>query len=296
MIVTGEPLGSYHLRPLYEEMSRSEAEFWHLLPYPESTQGEPYINTTADITILNEARRMIVIGGGFSSWTRGMADYAERRGIEVYLTELAYGSCEPIDGRVSLSKISAMSRSGAEVLSGYLGVNVEEIRITGNPLSEKLGSYKPEIGRALVLSTVEFERRDPSRLIKGVVEFLKSEGLEVVVRPHPRESLSLWFGEEMDRNPYPEEASRAEYIIGYPGTVFPVLSVLGAKVISLVPNKEMETCLPINLHSSLGVKVENIKEFREVYRRVGPMEIRDLDYLVGPYKSASSNIIDFWSK
>lgn len=295
VIVTGEPLGSYHLKPLYEEMRRSGHEFWHLIPYPEKTQGEPYDNTTADLEVFNGASRLIIVGGGYTPWSEAIGEYAKSKGVEIYLSELAYGSEAGGGDKLKPYKVSAMSRSGAEVLSRYLGVDIRSITVTGNPIAGKLEKYKPIKGRAIVMSTVDFIERDESRLIQEVVRYMKEEGFEIIIRPHPRENLKNWVGEKIDDKPFPIEACRAEYIIGYPGTVFTALSVLMAKVISLVPNKEMSDALPINLHSALGVKVKDINEFQESFSKVKPIESKDIEYLVGPFYNASYNIVKFWS-
>lgn len=236
LIVTGEPLGAYHISPLYNLFDNSDHYFAHLIPYPEKVQGTPCKNLVSDFSMIKDFDRLIVIGGGLSLWSEMVFNYAIDLGIEVLFSELAFGSKGRIDGKLKAVGYSSMNITGAEVIADAFNIDKRNILVTGSPHLSPLPKFIPVRDRVLLLSTansIEFDRKG---LLKSYGRHLQGNGYDVIVRPHPREDESYWSGFRVERSLRVIDAiSASEYLVGYPGTAFIFGSSLGVKMIGLTP-------------------------------------------------------------
>jgi len=293
VIATAEPRGAYHIEPMYEEMRRSSAVFYHLVPYPEAVQGRPWENTVSDLEILATADRVVLTGGGYTPWTELVAHRAESMGIPIVVSELASGSSP--DARIYPQPlaVSAMSPAGARLFAEYYCKDVENVFITGIPLLDTIPVWKPEPKRALLLSTAGAEERDPSNSLRRVAENLQTLGWRVVVRPHPRESLEQWLGFELDRSSSPAiAAANALVAVGYPGSAHAVVAALGVPVVALAPNFEMRSALPVEQRSAIANWIYHPNELDIENLRVASAEA--INQVCGPVGGAAERVVRFW--
>ena len=292
-IITSEPLGSYHLAPLYQAMKKSSAHFTHLIPYPEKTQGEPWLRVTSDLSIIKDTDKLIVAGGGFSAWSQAIISQANRLGVPVILTELALGGGFAHQGDLTINGYTVIGEDSKKLLltSGIKKI----IEVTGTPQLDSILPWKPSPNSFLLLSTSARAERDPSELLFKVGSYLVDKGHQVTVRPRPREDKSIWNGFIIDNSPnITEVASGSSIVVAYPGTPVPIVAATGVPIIGCVPNLEFKKVLSINQNKIFSNWVSELRSFGEIVSTAKPADPFLVKQIVGPIGDSANRIVNYW--
>ena len=297
VIATAEPLGAYHLVPLYPAMGAATLaghSFTHLIPYPEKVQGEPWRSTSADLSVLEAADLVVLTGGGYTAWTELLARECVRIGVRFVITELAYGAQSDGQEHPRPMALSAMSPAGAANLSRYHNWNQGDIVITGTPLLDDLPVWQPVVDRVLLLSSVESDTRDPDGVLKKIAGDLVAAGKHVVVRCHPREDRSIWDGFELDTSTTPARAaSNAEIVIGYPGSAHPIAAAIGVPVVAVAPTAALRDALPTEQASVIPTWITDLSQV-ELLSHAVPTSASVLYATNGPSGNSGERVVEFW--
>ena len=292
-IITSEPLGSYHISPLYQAMRQSTALFTHLIPYPEKTQGSPWDKISSDLSIIKSSDRLIVAGGGFSAWTQAVVAQANRAGVPVILTELALGGGFAQQNNYIINGYTVIGADSKKMLRAS-GVK-KKIEVTGSPQLDQISPWLPVPNSFLLLSTSDRATRDPSELLLKIGSYLLSKGHKVVVRPHPREEIRVWSNFEIDHSPnITEVASKSSFVISYPGTPVPLVAGTGVPVIGCSPHIGFRSILSGNQNKIITNWVNEIDSVESAINNAGPADPLLVKQIVGPIGDAANQIIKFW--
>jgi hypothetical protein len=241
VVATAEPQGAYHLHALSAALGASPLEFLYLSPDRDLNIGESPIPTTDDVTAIRSATRLILTGGTYTPWTASLHTLAERHGIEVRYSELAFLDPEAERGPHTPHRSSAVCTTSATVLAEYLGVPRRSVVLTGNPLVPPLSAANRALNRVLCVSTVDAETRDPDLHLRTAALSMQANGYEVLVRLHPRENPAPWAGFDLDNSPIvTSSAAEAAVVVAYPGTPLQAIAQIGAPLVVLAPTTELQ--------------------------------------------------------
>jgi hypothetical protein len=295
LIATAEPRGAYHLTPLRTAFARSHASFTHLMPYPEPVQGEAVIPVSSDVSTIESCDRVVITGGVFSAWTELVARRAVALGKPVLFSELSYVSAsEPVCPGVGIAHTTALSPDGASSLRRYL--NVENVEITGTPALDGLPAWRPVPRRALLLSTSDMHRRDPSHTLVAIATALRDAGWQVRLRPHPREDIEPWAGFDIVvGETQAESASSAQVVIGYPGSAHVLAAAVGAPVISLAPTEEFQRVFTPLQRAALSAHTVGVYDTLAQVADAMPADPEAVASVVGPIGGAADRIVAAWT-
>ena len=170
--------------PLYEEMNKRDSLFIHLVPYPETLQGQPWGNVSSSLSSVDQCDTLILAGGGFTAWSESILTYATRMRKRIYLSELAYGSFANYRHGIKFDKVSALNHISKVKFCEKHSFKSNDVIVTGSPqavVGKKItGSY------ILLLSTSDMSLRDPDKNLIEVATYLKNNDIPYKVRLHPR--------------------------------------------------------------------------------------------------------------
>jgi hypothetical protein len=297
VIATAEPRGSYHLAPLSRAVNESDAVFTHLVPYPEPTQGYPYVQVSSDTSVLDDADRVVVTGGTLSAWTELVAREANSREIPVIYSELSWTTGKRHHSLPRLSAVSALTPSGASSVANVLGADRESVFITGIPALDDAPPRSAEPGSVLVLSTIDAPSKDPAMVLRNAAALLRDSGVKVRVRCHPREDPALWAGFEIVANETQVvSASRASVVIGYPGSAHVLAAAVGAPVVSVETSSYLAAVLSPEEKSLMSATVSSVDEVLEAVRNPVSPSPAAIESVVGPVGDASRSMVSFWTR
>jgi hypothetical protein len=293
VIITSEPLGAYHIAPMYEEMSSRFFKFTHLIPYPEALQGEPWVNISSSLSILDSCDRVILAGGGFSAWSESVLSYASSLGKPIYLTELSYGSFVSKPKFININKVSALTPANKILICKTLPISPEKVVVTGSPQiipnMEHIGDL------VLLLSTSDMLIRDSSANLIEVANYLQKNKIPYLIRCHPREDKSPWKGHPLSCSPLlGEDLSLAKIVVAYTGS--PSLNVVasGIPLINLAPNDNFTNILPNTYKSILPNWASNYEDVIILLDEFSLPNTESIEALLGNNNQAARQIVDFW--
>lgn len=292
-IITAEPLGAYHLAPMYDEMRVRKSIFTHLVPYPEKLQGEPWQNISSTLSSVKSSDKVILAGGGFSAWSEAVLAFANKLALPIYISELAYGSFTKKPADIEINKVSVLSPVNMKIICDTLSISQKRVYVTGSP--QVLLSRKQKGGVVLLLSTSDMIARDRSANLIKVAEYLQRNNITYLVRTHPREDRSIWYGHPLSNTPLLiDDLSNSEFVVAYSGT--PSLNVVasGVPLINLEPNDSFTNAIPRIYKSILPNSARNFEEVITLLHNYTIPNKVVIETLLGNNENAAKNIVDFW--
>lgn len=294
-IVTAEPYGAYHLMPFYNFFNQSPHSFTHIIPYLEQVQGEPYRNITDDLYEIARSDKLIVTGGSFSAWTMAASFTANMYNVPVSFSELAFIPKKLSPHRLpKVQRASVFGDSSAEFLSEFLNISLSEIVLTGSPSLDNLPEVSKKEGRVLIVSTDDPPSIDPTHELLKTAKVLQNKGFEVIVLTHPREfKPDFWSEFVTSRNSSAEFIATASLVVGFIGSLVPVVASLNIPFIGLDP---------------LGLRIKELPDFAPLCSAVSQTSSHALNsinnakpvpaYVVNrvykPEKNSLQKICEFW--
>ena len=295
VIATAEPRGAYHLTPLRNALKDTNDEFVHLVPYPESVQGEPVMDVTARLAVVESCDRVVVTGGTLSAWTELVCRHASSLGKQIVFTQLAnVDHSLPVVPRVPVALATALSRDGADSVSRYLGM--PDVTVTGTPALDVLPVWVPVPKRALLLSTSDMTRRDPTLELLATAVALRQRGWDVKVRTHPREDRTPWDAfDVVDGETQAESAAAAQVVIGYPGSAHVLAAAVGVPVIALSPNAALASVFTVRQAAAMSAHAQSAAEVLDVIDSVRTPDSALVEAVVGPIGGAARRVVDLWT-
>jgi hypothetical protein len=295
VIATAEPRGAYHLTPLANALKESLDEFVHLVPYPEPVQGEAIMDMTSQLSVIEDCDRVVVTGGTLSAWTELVCRYASILGKPIVFTELAYvTNAPPVTPRVDIALATALSPDGADSVSRYL--RMPKVSVTGTPALDELPAWNPVSNRALLLSTSDMTRRDPTLQLLTTAVALRQLGWDVRVRTHPREDRTPWDAFDIvEGETQAESASSAQVVIGYPGSAHVLAAAVGVPVIALSPNVALASVFTERQAAVMSAHAQSATEVLSLIDSVHAPDPLLVAAVVGPLGGASQRIVNLWT-
>jgi hypothetical protein len=293
VIITSEPLGAYHIMPMHEEMRLRFSKFTHLIPYPEDLQGEPWVNISTSLSIIDSCDRVILAGGGFSAWSEAVLSYANGLGKPIHITELAYGSFVAKPNLIKINKVSVLTPASKNLICETLPINPVNVSITGSPQTALNIDQKG--GLVLLLSTSDMLYRDFSTNLIQVANYLEEKKIPYIVRCHPREDKSLWDGHPLSTSPLlSDDLALAKIVVAYSGT--PSLNVVasGIPLINLAPNDNFTSIIPEIYNSILLNWASNFDDVITLLDKSSLPDLEIIEALLGNNDKAAKQIVDFW--
>jgi hypothetical protein len=295
VIATAEPRGAYHLTPLAAALDRSQDTFVHLVPYPEPVQGTAIMDVTSQLSVIKDCDRVVVTGGTLSAWTELVCRYASALGKPVVYTQLAnITKTSPVAPRVSIALATVLSMDGVDAVAHYL--QMPDVTVTGTPALDGLPAWNPVPRRALLLSTSEMTRRDPSLELLATAVSLRQRGWDVKVRTHPREDRTPWDAfDVVDDETQTESAAAAQVVVGYPGSAHVLAAAVGVPVISLAPNETLASIFTERQSAAMSACVSSAAEVLSLIESVQAPDPRLVEAVSGPLGGASNRVVDLWT-
>ena len=293
VLITSEPLGAYHISPMYEEMRLRSSKFTHLIPYPENLQGEPWINISTSLSIIDSCDVVILAGGGFSAWSEAVLSYANGLGKPIYITELAYGSFVAKPNLIKINKVSVLTPASKNLICETLPISPKNVSITGSPQIVLNIDQKGSL--VLLLSTSDMAYRDLSTNLIEVANYLEEKKIPYIVRCHPREDKSLWEGHALSSSPLlSDDLALAKIVVAYSGT--PTLNVVasGIPLINLAPNDNFTSIIPSIYNPILPNWASNFEDVITLLDNYSLPDTEIIEALLGDNDKAAKQIVDFW--
>lgn len=300
LVATAEPHGSYHLKNLETEIKKSEHIFKHLIPYPEKSQGTPYIETTSNIEELYKADRIIIIGDIFTTWSELVAQRAVNLGKEIIISQIPYGYTYNNRYLPRANGYTATSKIGALFMTKYHSVDLSDIIITGHPENNKKINYNNKSKKVLLLTT-KTDRYEKYQydITKDLIDKLTSKGYEITIRTHPREDEMLYKNLtnnkvklSKDKSLY-HEANEHKFAVGVPGSAHMTLISLGLPVISYDPENKINN-LPSEYQKIIKNKIENIDLFN-FDNLILPSD-EEIVETIGYDKDSVEKLVGYWTQ
>lgn len=292
-IITSEPRGAYHLMPLYEEMSKRDSVFTHLVPYPENLQGQAWRNVSSSLSSIDQCDTLILAGGGFTAWSESILTYATRIGKRIYLSELAYGSFTNYRSDIKFDKVSALNHESKVKFCEKQSFNTDNVIVTGSPQAV-VGKEIAE-GYILLLSTSDMSQRDPDQNLIEVANYLSNNDIYYKVRLHPREEVSTWDGLKVSKKPLlSDDLKGAKLVVAYPGT--PTLNAVASNIplLNLIPNDSFSGILDPSYNSIMLNWASTGQEAIDKINNIALPDMREVTNLLGSNENAAKKIVDFW--
>jgi len=292
-IITSEPRGAYHLMPLYEEMSKRDSVFTHLVPYPETLQGQTWSNVASSLSSIDLCDTLILAGGGFTAWSESILTYATRIGKRIYLSELAYGSFTNYRSGIKFDKVSTLNHISKVKFCEKHSFKSDDVILTGSP--QAVVNKGIVEGYILLLSTSDMSQRDPDQNLIDVANYLKNNDISYKVRLHPREEVSPWDGLKVSKKPLlSDDLSGAKLVIAYPGT--PTLNAVASNIplLNLIPNDSFSGILDPSYNSIMPNWASSGQEAIDKINYVTLPDMREVTNLLGSNENVAKKIVDFW--
>jgi hypothetical protein len=303
VVATAEPRGAYHLAPLRTAVrNRPDVEVIHLVPYPEPVQGVAWEATAHDAQIVATADRVIITGGTLSAWTDLVWRHAAGAGVEVRYSELAFiADPAPFYGpptRPHLLRASALCDASSLLVARMFPTAA--VAVTGVPLPEvatdsDVPMTDPTSRRVLLLSRPERDQDDPGGELATLARLLESQGLEPVIRCHPREDRSSWGSFAIDESSDVHAAAWGTFAVcGYPGTALSLLAATGHPAVALETLSGFAATMPPHQAQVVPSRVTTAAEALDAIlaRKVASEAARV--QAAGPPGPAAERIVSFW--
>lgn len=296
VIATAEPRGAYHLHALRSAMAASGHQFTHLVPYDEPVQGRPLERTSAELSDLLGADRLVITGGSLSAWTHAVAAYANQCDTPVTFSELAFVPTDACTlGLPRLEAVSAVSASGARALANYLSRPIETINILGNPLLDHMPSRELTSQTILIVSTDQAHSVDRKHQLRGLARELRDAGRPVLVAPHAREDTTYWAGFDIATVPAYQAAARARVAVGYLGSAAPMIAATGCPFVVLDPQGDRRNLEEWHREATSGW-ARTADEARALLETAAPVPAHLVERVTGPIGGAAQRVVDFWTR
>lgn len=300
VIVTSEPRGAYHLSNLAVPESVKHWSVCHLVPYREALQGSHDLEVSSSLRRIEESDMLVVTGGDLSAWSHSVAMYANSRGVPVFYSQVSLGVPSLECSSVSFAGSSFMSLVNLEAAPHH--VRFADSVITGNlHLDSATSIEKPTdyaISKsALLLSTSDSLERDPSLELRSLATALVDDGWRVVVRPHPREDVSIWAGFETDcATPFTAQVAKSSAVVGYPGSMMPLVGALGVPSVVLAPSLSLSSVLSDDAYSAVSARASSFTEVLDLLDSgLKAADETACLRVCGPVGNASSGLFKAWS-
>lgn len=300
VIVTSEPRGAYHLSKLVVPEGLRHWAVCHLVPYREPLQGHHDLEVSSSLRRIDESDLLIVTGGDLSAWSHCVATYANSRGVPVFYSQVSLGVPSLECSSVSFVGSSFMSLLHLESAPDH--VVFDHSVITGNLHLDSAASREKKTDSAasksaLLLSTSDSQERDPALELRSLATALTKNGWRVVVRPHPREDVSVWTGFEIDCDtPFASQVAESSAVAGYPGSMMPLVGALGVPSVVLAPSMSLSSTLSNGAENSVSARVSSFTEALDLLE--SGLEVADEAACLrvcGPVGGASSRLFKAWS-
>lgn len=312
VIVTAEPFGGYHLEPLLKDMLEDKLNnYTYLIPYQDSVQGSglPGLTVSWSLESLYHADRLVITGGDYSAWTASIASVAKTLGIPILYTELAYIGDSPIGSSIGNrpDKAAAASVNSASKVASLFKLPPSEVIIVGAPRLDCLDVNSPirvkplipvEASNVLIVSSVGLDEKT-QWLIDAAVA-LRKAGASAKVKPHPRESLSLWDKTGLQIVPGNADVKtlleETDYAVISVGSFSPLLLSSGIPTVSILESNHLgapKEFLPFMALSLNGSDILNLGLWEEARLNLSK-GLQNLEQIIGPIGGSAQRIINFW--
>jgi hypothetical protein len=196
VIATSEPDAGYHLAPLARQaveafgadgvMHLTDAE----MPLHPGHGQRASVPATADMSVLDGAKLLVLAGSAVTSWTEQVAAHADRQGVPVVFSELALLNRSPRVHRLPpLAGATAGSAASRARLAEHLQISPSRIVVTGYPFLDALSGKENPIrngGTAIRVLAVPSAHEEYDELLMQAATSAVAAGMAVQVRPHPR--------------------------------------------------------------------------------------------------------------
>jgi hypothetical protein len=296
-VVTNEPWGTYHLRPLLgEAAARPQVDLVHLCP---SVDGVP-AGGSARVEVGPVTDADVIVVTGLTEWPQQVL--RANPSTRVVASCLAYMNPEPVDDvdglRHRIGVVTAAGAADGAAFVGHLGVDVEPV-LVGTPALDS-PAVPSRAGHVLVLTsvtraTVTGGSAPGTDRLLWAARTLTGLGYEVVVRPHPREDLTLWADHVLDASLSARDAAAgARFAVGIPGTAFAEIAAEGVPLIGVV---DPALRVPAHLLSLLGATItpmtteSDLKAWAWSPTRATEVAVKAA---VGPVGAAAQRLLDVW--
>lgn len=283
-VATNEPWGTYHVRPVLDEIAARGGEILQVVPDLAGIGAEETVPVRTLEQMRAEDVDLLVVSGA-TDWPGQVAEALPD--LPVLASSLA--SMNAVEGphaaalRPRLLPGTAGSDAEAETFAVHMGVPVPSLRVVGIPELDDLPQRAPEPGTVLVATSVT--RADETggaapgaELLLETAHALAGRGRRILVGLHPREDRSLWSDFEIAEEGTLTASARAEAVVGIPGSVFPKIAAVGTPLVGLradgiqVPQYLLD----------LGASASTLEEALAAVERAEPVEKRTLRHVVGP--------------
>lgn len=299
-VVTNEPWGTYHLRPLLPLLDqRPDIEVLHVVPDLAGAPAGPAADLHAG-PHLSDVDLLVVTGA--TAWPAEVA--AANPALPIVASCLAYmnpdraAAADHIAHRLRWA--TAASPADANAFAGHLGIQPEDVQVVGNPVLD-IPAPVTRTGHTLVLTSVT--RADATggaapgtQLLATTVIDLLTTGHDIVVRLHPREDRTLWHAHPIDTSPTARAAAAgARLVVGIPGTAFAEVAAQGVPLAGIVaPGLHV----PHHLLDLCGVHVRDTDHAGAWTQAGAPTPAAGPDQVaaaVGPIGGAAQRLLDAWA-
>jgi len=283
-IATNEPWGTYHVRPLLDEVASRGGTIRQVVPDLEGI-GADEIVPVSTLEQLDPSGLDLLVVSGATDWpgqvARALPD------LPVIASSLAYMMA--VEGphaaalRPRLVRSTASSEAEAETFAAHLGISAPELRVVGIPELDDLPQRAPEPGTVLAVTSVT--RSDTTggsapgtELLLATAHALADQGRRVLVGLHPREDRSLWSDFEIAEEGTLAASARAEAAVGIPGSVFPKIAAVGTPLVGIllegleVPEHLLDIC----------ATASSLEESLSAVESAEPVDGRTLRRVIGP--------------
>lgn len=284
-VATNEPWGTYHVRPLVEEVTARGGELLQVVPDLEGVGADETVPVRT-VPQLESSEVDLLVVNGATDWPGQVARALPE--LPVLASSLAYMTA--VEGphaaalRPRLVPGTASSDAEAETFAVHLGVPVSTFRVVGIPELDDLPRRAPEQGTVLVVTSVTGSDASGgsapgTELLLESAHALAERGRRVLVGLHPREDRSLWSEFEIAEEGTLAASARAEVAVGIPGSVFPKIAAVGTPLVGIlaegidVPEYLLDLCSPAtSVEESLAAAGDPVRlDRRTLHRVVGPL-------------------------
>jgi hypothetical protein len=295
IIATNEPWGVYHCAPLVKEARDLGVDLVQWVPDKEHLPSTVEVEIETDFKVIREAD-LVVVNGLFSDHTLSAAALAREADVPLCLSELAYLRAIPSSQRHLFDLVQANSPATAVAVGIHSETAPEKVSIVGWPGLDNLPSRKIKSGLVVALTGVSqqtitggnHEEDDHTLLFNSLVK-LESEGYEISVRRHPRETNECWERWTLrDSGTTAAALSDAELVIGLAGTPAFYTAAYGIPFLGIC-----SLGLPDYIASCV-YPLTDANQVLELASSARPISSAHKDWVCGPIGEAATRMIEGW--
>ncbi|WP_229118962.1 hypothetical protein [Enemella evansiae] len=295
-VATNEPWGTYHVRPMLDEVAARGGTLTQLVPDRSGLPaGDPV--TALPLATANPRDVDVLVVSGATDWPARAVRALP--GVPVVASGLAYlnPTRAPYAAEVAARITAATAGSNAEqqTFAAHLGIRPQQIRVVGIPELDDLPERRPEPGTVLILTSVTYPdatggAAPGTELLLASARALAAQGKRIIVGLHPRENPALWSEFEIAAEGSLAASARAEVAIGIPGTVFPKIAAVGTPLVGVVadglnvPAYLLSVCTP----------ARTLDEVLAAVTAARPVSRQELREVVGPMGRAGRTLVQAW--